>query len=117
MSDTMLVMTAGLPYSRRIRIKNVTNVWPTVDDFEVHSQIRVSNNPRSTLKGDLSEYITATIDGTDIVLDLRLTGSQTRSVSSGYYDIVISDPTPDAARGIKVLGGQIQIKPLVTVGV
>lgn len=109
-----LVLTAGLPYSRKIRVTGGTGVWPTLGDFEVRSQIRREQDSNSALLGDLKPYLTPSIDGLDIVLDLVLSGAQTKTIPSGYYDIVLSDPGAVDARAISVLSGQVKVKTLVT---
>lgn len=113
---TDLTIVKGLPYRRSIRVKGGVNVWPTVDDFEVRSQVRVSDDPSSTLKTDLAPYITARIDGLDIVLDLAMTGAESRTVLGGYYDIVVSDKGHTDLNAIRVLGGKFNVKPLITGG-
>lgn len=113
---TDLTIVKGLPYRRSIRVKNGTNVWPTVDDFEVRSQVRVSDDPRSTLKTDLASFITSRVEGADIVLDLAMTGAETRTIHGGYYDIVVSDKGSTDINAIRVLGGKFNVKPLITGG-
>jgi hypothetical protein len=114
MNDVELNVTGGLPYSRRIRVTNGANIWSSVDDLEVRSQVRVSPDWRSTLKASLSSFITASIDGDDLILDLKLTGSQTRTLSGGHYDIVVTDKGSDDVRGIRVLKGILRLEPLTT---
>ena len=109
-----LIITAGLPFGRRVRVSGGTNVWPTLVDFEVRSQIRREPNSISELLGDLRPYITPSIDGVDIVLDIEMSGAQTRLIPEGYFDIVISDPGSTDTRAISVLTGRIKIKTLVT---
>lgn len=114
MVETPLDITAGLPYNRRIRVKDAAVTWPTVEDFEVRSDVRVGPSSNSTLKAVLTPYISTSVDGQDLVLDLNLSGTETRALSGGYYDIVVSDPGETDNRAIVVLGGKLTIKPLVT---
>lgn len=116
MNETTLDITGGLPYSRRIRITNGVNVWPTLDDFEVRSEVRASPHGASKLKATLSQFITPSIDGNDIVLDLQMTGSDTRALSNGYYDIVVTDKGSTDLRGLRVLRGQLTVDQLITGG-
>lgn len=109
-----LAMTAGLPYARRARVEGGALIWPSLDDFEVQSEIR-SAKKNGTLLGALVNYITPSIDGDDIVLDIRLTGAQTRLVPvKGYFDVILSDPGPEDARAIPALSGKIKVGTLVT---
>lgn len=116
MIDTPLEITGGLPYNRLIRVKNAALTWPEEEDFEVRSQIRVSPSPKATLKGALTPFITKSIEGDDIVLEMNLTGAQTSVLPGGYYDIVISDVGSTDSRGIRVLKGKITVDHTVTGG-
>lgn len=113
-----LAMTAGLPYRRRFRVTGAAVVWPTVPDFEVRSQIRAGKDETTELLYNLAQHITPSIDVDDIVLDLELTGAQTRLVPhKGYYDMIISDPGVTDARAIPVSYGKIKVGLLVTAAV
>lgn len=114
MMNTDLNIVSCLPYNRRIRVKGAAATWPTVDDLEVRSDIRVSADKRSTLKSSLTPFITPSIIGEDVVLDLNLTGDQSETLSGGYYDIVVGDAGHIENRAIRVLGGKLTVKPLVT---
>lgn len=114
MDDTLLDITAGLPYNRKIRVTNGVNVWPTLEDFEVRCQVRVAANKNSTLKSTLSSYFTSSIEDNDIVIELNMTGSETREILGGYYDVIISDVGPVDARALPLLKGQVRVTPLVT---
>lgn len=112
--ETPLDIVGGLPYQRQIRIKNGTSIFPVLSQLEVKSQVRVAPDMDSTLRYTLTPHITPSIDGADIVLDLALTGQDTRLMPSGYYDIILSDPGAVDLRAIRVLGGKIKVHPLVT---
>lgn len=115
MADSVeLSLTAGLPYSRRARVIGAANIWSAVDQFEVRSQVRAGKTESSLFLFDLRPYLTPTIDGEDIVIDLVLTGHDTRLVPKGYYDIIISDPGETDARALPVLSGKIKVNLLVT---
>lgn len=115
MESVTLAMTAGLPYHRRVRVMNGKALWPTLDSFEVRSQIREGKTEATALLGVLTPYLTKSFDGVDIVVDIDLTGEQTREIPiSGSYDIVISDPGPEDARAFPILAGKIKVKALVT---
>ena len=109
-----LIIRAGLPYRRRARVTGAANIWPTSSDFEVRCQVRVSPDARSTLKATLTPFLTGTIDGEDVLVDLEMTGQQTRNLPGGYYDIVLSDLGVGDARAMTILFGQLKIQPLVT---
>lgn len=109
-----LEMTAGLPYSRRFRVQDGKLVWPTLDTFEVRSQIRKRKTPTSELLGALTPFLTPSYDEDDIVVDLELTGAQTREVVGGYYDIIISDVGTTDARAIPIASGKVKVGTLVT---
>lgn len=109
-----LMLTAGLPFSRRVRVSGGANIWSTLVDFEVRSQIRREADSTSELLGSLIPYITPSIDGADIVLDIEMSGSQTRIIPEGYFDIVISDPGSTDLRAISVLTGRIKLSNLIT---
>jgi hypothetical protein len=114
MSDVELNIVAGLPYARRIRVTDGAKIWPSVDLLEVRSQVRVSPHWKSTLKATLTSYITPSIEGNDLVLDLKLTGAQTRTLSGGYFDMVVSDKGSVDERGLQVIKGIIKLEHLVT---
>lgn len=111
-----LEMVAGLPYAIRFRVTGVTAIWPTLDLLEVRGQVRKKDDPASPLVGNLTPYLVATIDGTDILVTLRLNGAQTRTMAKGYYDIVISDVGPDDDRALPVSKGPLVLDTLVTSG-
>lgn len=113
-----LVMTAGLPYRRRFRMGGVAAIWPTLPEFEVRSQIRAGKDETTELLYNLAQHITPSIDGVDIVLDLVLTGADTRVIpKKGYYDIIVSDPGVTDQRAIPASSGKIKVGLLVTAAV
>lgn len=116
MVDTSLDITGGLPYNRRVRVVNGAITWPTIDDFEVASEIRVSADKGAKLKGSLTPFIESSVEEDDILLDIRLSGAQTRTLPNGFYDIVISDVGSADHRSIRVLKGRVNVTPLVTGG-
>lgn len=109
-----LIMTAGLPYSRRIRVTGATSIWSNLADFEVRSQIRVERSASSTLKANLTPFLSAEIEDDDIVVTLTLSGRDTRVIPSGFYDMIISDVGSEDVRAISVLSGQIKKRVLIT---
>lgn len=111
---TDLHIVSGLPYSRRIRVVDGVNVWPTLQSVEVKSHVRVSQNSTSTLKSDLTPYLTKSIDGNDIVIDFAVSGLESRNLKGGYYDIVLHDPSDVDARGIVLVSGQVFVERTVT---
>lgn len=109
-----LGITAGLPYSRRFRVHDGTNIWPTLDDFEVRSHVRAGKTSLTPLLTDLTPFLVPTLDGTDIVVDLKLTGAETRTLLKGFFDIVISDKGDVDARALPIASGRVKIGSLVT---
>jgi len=110
-----LVMTAGLPYNRRVRVLNAKNVWGESSLFEVRSQIRASRLSTSELLYDLGFHLVSTYDGIDILIELSLTGDQTRKLpKKGFYDMVISDVGKEDARAVPVLFGKVKVGSLIT---
>jgi hypothetical protein len=111
---TPLDVQAGIPYSRRIRITNGKNLWANLADFEVRSQVRAGRQITSQLKADLGPFLVASFDGNDIVIDLTLTGADTRALVGGNYDILVTDTGATDARGLRVLHGNLTVAPTTT---
>lgn len=114
MTTVDLHITAGLPYHRRMRIVGGASAWPTLQHFEVKSHVRSSESHKATLRFDFTPFLSREIDGSDIVVDLKLTGKDTKSVKSGYYDLIISDVGEVDARAIPVLSGRVILTRVVT---
>jgi len=114
MVEVNLNITKGLPYSRRIRVTDGKLTWPTLDELEVKSDVRVSAVSTGTLKGSLAAFITPSFEGNDLILELRMSGKDTRTFSGGFYDIVVSDKGTDDIRAIRVLKGRVEMDRLVT---
>lgn len=111
---TNLAMQAGIPYARRIRITGGKNLWATLDAFEVRSQVRSGRQVSTPLKYDLTPHLTPSFDANDIVIDLALTGAQTRTVLGGNYDMLITDAGTTDAQGMRVLHGTLTVEPTTT---
>lgn len=111
MTDTDLTLRAGVPYARRFRVVGAANVWPTLGDVEVRGQVRARRSHDAALVLDLAPYITPSIEGEDIVGDISMTGAETRTMVSGHYDIVLSDPGDVDARLVPVLQGEFKVLP------
>lgn len=109
-----LNMQAGEPYARRIRLADGKTTWATLGDFEVRAQIRASRNTTAPLKGDLGPHLTPSYDGNDIVIDLSLTGAETRAQAGGYYDMFISDTGATDARAVRLLHGTVRVATAIT---
>jgi hypothetical protein len=106
---------AGIPYRRRFRLVDGAAIWSTVESFEVRSQIRDKKDSSSELLGSLTPYLTKFIEGNDIVVQLEMTGAQTRTLpKKGYYDIIISDPGVEDDRAIPISSGRITVRSLIT---
>lgn len=110
-----LVMTAGLPYARRIRVTDGKDLWAALDDFEIRSDVRSGPAESTRLRADLGQFMTPSYDANDIVIDLALTGDDTRnSMESGYYDVLMSDVGLIDEAAVQVLSGQVTVKPSVS---
>lgn len=111
---TDLEMTAGLPYGIRFTVPGRAAVWPTRESFEIRSDIRVGKTEATPLAGRLVDYITAVVEGPDIIVTVRLSGAQTRVVAKGYYDIVLSDPGVEDERALCIAHGKVKVDYLRT---
>lgn len=113
---TDLTMTRGLPFRRSVRIVDGTSLWPTLDDFEVRMQARTGQGETYPLVLDFTPHLTPSVDGADIVVDISLTGEETRALaeSQGYYDMLVSDVGVVDEEAIKALDGRLTIGPTVT---
>ena len=114
-----LKITRGLPYAYRWRVKDGKNIWPTINDFEVRSQLRETKQNTSPLIMNLHDYMTTTYgvdaQSNDIIIDFRMTGAETRLIEeTGYFDIVLSDTGVSDERAIKIGPEQIKLSDLVT---
>lgn len=114
--STDFKVKAGLPFSRSVRLVDGKNVWPTLDDFEVRMHIRVAESSTSNLVYDFTPHLESVYEGNDIVISWSLSGSDTRSLRSGFYDLVISDPGAEDQRAISLAAGKISLSSLVTSG-
>lgn len=111
----LLTAVRGVPFARRIRVVAGTTIWATLDDFEVRAQVRSGRSESGRLVADLTEFLTVSLDDADILIDLVLTGAETRALASGgYYDILLSDVGTTDARALKLLAGQFTVNPTVT---
>lgn len=109
-----LEMTAGLPYNRRFRVVGGAAIWDAEEKFEVRSHIRQRKTQDSQLLKDLSPYFSSSVVEGDILIDLSLTGEQTRGFVKGYYDIVISDVGTVDARALTISSGKVKVGTTVT---
>lgn len=107
-------VTAGLPFSRRVRVVDGKNIWVNLEDFEARMQIRVEENPLSTLKFDFTEYLEKSYEANDIIIEWHLSGAQTRELKYGYYDLILSDVGVDDVRAIKILYGYLRVLSTIT---
>lgn len=116
MHTTPLHVKAGRPFTRRLRVTFpvARDYWLALTDFEVLGQIRAGDSEDTRLFNDLAEYMTPSLDGNDIVIDWSMTGEDTRTLSGGHYDILVSDPGTTDGRAVVVLKGRIWVEPIVT---
>lgn len=111
---TKLNLKAGLPFSRRIVVRSGMGLWASLNLFEARMQLRELADRNSCIIADLSSYLTKSYDGEDIVINWSMTGSQTRSLQSGYYDLILSDVGSTDANAIQALYGYLNVDSVVT---
>lgn len=111
-------ITSGLPFSKTIitTLPNGRSWWTTGSEFEALAQIRESNTYESPLILDIAAYITMTFNSPDeVVLELVMSGAETRLVtSSGYYDIILSDNLTADEQAIQVISGPVHRTAVVS---
>lgn len=108
---TLLQIQAGLPFNQVARIVDGKTLWATLDLFDVTLIVREAYDRGSLLLVDLSRFVTATYDANDIVLTWSMTGADTRTLTSGYYDMVVSDVGDTDVQAIQVLCGWFRVTP------
>jgi hypothetical protein len=113
-SKVDLPIRAGLPFARRIRVVGGRATWPTLDSFEVRADVRSGASSSSPLRYDLRQHMAVAYDGDDIVIDLSMTGAQTRQAKGGNYDVLVSDAGAEDARAIVAVEGQVTVTPVVS---
>jgi hypothetical protein len=109
-----LTVVAGLPYQRRFRILGGRKIWATRDLFEVRSHVRVRRLVTSQLLFDLTPFLKADYEADDIVVDLEMTGEDTRKAVKGYFDIIVSDVGSEDARALTIASGKVKVSTTVT---
>lgn len=110
-----LTMVQGVPFSRQIHVVGGTAVWPTLASVEARAQVRRGEEVSSPLVVDLTPFLTVRIDSLDLVVDMSLTGAQTRAIPrSGFYDLILSDVGTVDARALKILSGKLHLETTVT---
>lgn len=118
MADYTLKITPGLPFKKEINIALPVgrDWWTQLDEFEIFIQIRKDRRRESTLIKDLTSYLTITMpDANNVRVVISLTGEETRTLtSSGYYDILMSDPGTLDARAYILLKGHVKKLSMVT---
>lgn len=114
-TPTAFNLKAGVPYSRRLRITDGTLVWASLDDFEVRWQVRTGTSDKYPLVFDVTPFLTVSLDDSDIVIDLAMTGADTRAAKSGYYDVLVSDVGTVDARALPPIAyGRFDVEPVIT---
>lgn len=111
-----LDLVEGQPYSRVFRIVSGTNVWPTPADFEARMQVRAREDSSSAMLYDATPKLAKSVDGTDLLVTLNLTGADTREAKAGYYDIFASDPGVIDERALRLSYGRVNKDKAVTTG-
>lgn len=123
--STDLEIVAGRPFAREIRAVGQAAIWPTVNSVEVRSQARIGPSENYPLidedgtLGNLHQWMTVSIDGADVVIDMSLTGAQTRALAekitnNTYYDVWLSDVGPTDARALRLLQGRLLKESSIT---
>lgn len=91
-------------------------MWETVEALEVRAQVRAGRTVDSRLRFDLTPFLVPSIDGEDVVVDLVLTGADTRLVQPGYFDVLVTDVGGADAQGVRV-PGVLVVSPTTTAAV
>jgi hypothetical protein len=120
--DNILSMTAGAPFHQRIRMVGVKSIWSTVELLEVRAQMRVGPKSSDDLIVNLHDFMTYSFVGDDLVIDLDMTGGQTRALytlqwgpfKKGYFNVIASDVGVEDARSVVVPTVTIQITGTTT---
>lgn len=121
MDATDIALVAGEPFARKITVTGATAIWPTLDLLEVRSQVRSGRSETNRLLYDLEPHLAVSIVGVDVVIDLTLTGAETRDLNdvlgdTAYYDMFISDVGPADVRALKIQFGKVGVESNVTAG-
>lgn len=114
--STRFDVKAGLPFARRVRITDGKNIWTDEGDFEARMQIRAVDRADGALRFDFTPFLSQSIDANDILIEWNLSGSQTRELKEGYYDLMISDVGEIDTKAIRVLYGYVNVIPAMTSG-
>lgn len=112
--STELNATAGLPFSKAVRLANGKDIWGALEECEARMQIRVNEDPGSKLKYDFTSHLRLEFDLNDILIKWDLSGAETRLLKSGYYDLIISDAGPSDDRAIRLLHGPFVLDSVTT---
>lgn len=104
-------ITQGEPYTLAATITNGAVEYPS--GVTVAGQIRKSAHNRLWL--DITDRLSTSVSGSDLVLTLELTGADTRQVRAGVYDIFIFDAgDEDQSRAVRILHGPVTVEYAVT---
>lgn len=117
MTQHDLRLVGGRPLALRARVPGGKAIWSDLADCEVQGQIRATvNSPAVAF--DLTPHLTVAYDGLDVVVDVVLTGADTRSLAAsarhGVYDVFLSDVGAVDARAIQLLHGTVAVTTPVT---
>jgi hypothetical protein len=105
----VLPVVQGAPLDLTITVEGAAARWP--DGREARGQIRAQ--PESALViFDMTPHLTTSVDGADVLVELHLTGAQTRKIVDGVFDIFVAGPEQTAP--LKVWGGAVKVELAVT---
>lgn len=120
---TDLTIKAGRPFAREIRAVGQAAVWPNVNAVEVRSQARIGRSEQYPLidpaLGNLHQFMDLRIDGADVVIDMALTGADTRALAehitaNTFYDVWLSDVGTTDERALQLLEGRLIVEHTIT---
>lgn len=114
MTATDLTVIGGQPFTLRVRMKAGIDMWATLDLFEARMQVRDRPNEWGKLLNDLSDYLTTSYDGDDVLVDLAMTGQETRALRSGFYDMFVSDTGTTDTKAVRLLYGTFTADRAIT---
>lgn len=110
---------SGLPFAKTVTVTlpNGRAWWTSDSQFEVLCQIREAADVDSPLVLDLAQFLTVSLAGDVVTIELVMNGADTRLVTKdGDYDMLISDDFAVDARGYSLIEGPVHRTTTITAG-
>ena len=107
---TILPLVQGVPLDLSITVEGGAARYP--DGHEVRGEIRSTPAGR-TLLFALTPYLSSAVVGEDVVVDLHLTGAQTRQISGGALDVFIAEG-PEQAQALRIFDARLEVTRAIT---